>query len=453
MPQCALNLESFIASSTEDQIPQLLYNRVQRNEINTLLHSERSTFHQNLESLHHQLAGEDPNRLSQMITSLMQPIRSNQDVFNSLLMRYFNETPRTETVHPTGTDPVTRFNNDEHNANAPELNASVAESIRTLQRRPQYRDVGLEPTIRRNLDEIQQYIHALPDAHTYKTHARHSLNRIKTSTERHSQTGLTADYILALVWEAMKDDSMDVLPDCDQNMNIQEYIATRKTALIEQLHESHIANSGRQSCFLGLINRIVKSLEKSHSDVHIATSGAGIKPMASESALSWVREIFLRDIPLEMQKTILREWNHENSPAVLAFQENIKKQIHDNLVRAYGQLLSETERTDIIDNLEYINPMPAKLRDLLSTIAQLPHDNGMRNTAKTRLKDLAKRIQSFENTTRTLEEDYVLLKNSYDATCTTKLQSSRFGQFMNLFRLSQSNSGSEILPQPSNSLT
>lgn len=307
------------------------------------------------------------------------------------------------------------FINNTQNTHQSEVTISVAASIKRLKIR--YPEINILET----LQEIRIFLTQLPDSNTKKAYAINCLDRIERDPTEHAlSNGTKLSQALALVWTGIKDQA--ALVEGLEELTEQD-VECRKFTLIDNLSQAQTeyghGGGGVSACFVGTLNKIIETLDRSHPDVTIITGSSNILPTATERARIIVRDELKKRSPREQRK-ILKSWEDpdpDNGKTIATeFRENMVKIASGLLEEEFQQLLTKLKRDEITGQFEYL-PRPTlheQLDKLINTINQLhDNDNQSRQAAIVRLKEQANHL--YDESDRTLQEEYELLLNTYNS--------------------------------------
>jgi len=247
----------------------------------------------------------------------------------------------------------------------------------------------------------------------------------------HSRTGLTFNRIYALIWRAVNDTSLDVLPndirhtvDTNAAETPSYLIEIRRASLVEKMVEADqiYRQDGRELdiCDGGAVNKSVEALNMAHNSVVVCAGTLSVKPAANQAALGFVSES-LRNKTIKEQRNILRNWDSVDETVASAFKAEMVSAANTKLALLFGILLTERERAEITGAFEYL-PQPSMhplLDALISEIEKLPEVTELAsNAALVGLKAKAKAKQAFDESEVSFQDEYVALLKAYNEVLT-----------------------------------
>lgn len=250
--------------------------------------------------------------------------------------------------------------NSAQNTHTPSVHQSVTEAIINLQIR--YQDVLNE---KNSIDQLKATLLGLePDAFYLSSivikGAKQSINTLaRIAHEVEGSSGLTVNYIIALIWTAINDKDEGVL------------LVGKEEALKRLIHNlfeiqrgynqdaqgNDDGESARPICFGGTINMLVDTLNTIHSDVQIiyaTTASASLKLFAL------VREHATKLIKNSAKKTILFEQMKRNKgvdgyPIPESVLAGIKERVKKIFEEEFKSYLKIQDLNEIFSSYDCIN--------------------------------------------------------------------------------------------------
>ncbi|MCA0402312.1 MAG: ankyrin repeat domain-containing protein [Proteobacteria bacterium] len=297
---------------------------------------------------------------------------------------------------------VTTFIQNSQNTHKTSVTISVETSLKRLKAK-----YSLDKE-KETLDAIKAYIRN--NASSFITGrasiAIDCIDRIQKCSMRRMGSDLTARQCLLLIWQGIEDKNAHV-----EEVTINERdIIDRKITLVNNLVAAQTTyGKDNPACFVGTVNKIVESLDGVHPDVEIITANE-ILPVASEKALIFIRDA-LKEKTIKEQRAVLKTWNDvddENSAA--KFRQKMVFHIDMKLKEEYRTLLTEEQRVQITNNIEYA-PKPVlhrKLEELIENIATFDA-NAFANQKLLIEKIQEQAKQAYDERDNTFQVEYDLL--------------------------------------------
>lgn len=337
--------------------------------------------------------------------------RQQQPAQPPMVARQEHRVPQQRPMNDNQNQEAHQFINNIQNTHKSEVTVSVAASIKKLKIR--YSQINILEV----LQEIRNCLTQLSDSNTKKVYTINCLDRIERDPTEHAlSNGTTLSQALALVWTGIKDPA--ALVEGLEELTEQD-IECRKVTLIDNLFQAQTeyghGGGGVSACFVGTLNKIIETLDRSHPDVTIITGSSTIVPVATARARVIVRDELKKKSPREQRK-ILKSWDDPEPTMATEFRENMVEIANGLLTEEFQQLLTKLQRDEITGAFEYL-PRPTvheQLDKLIATINQLhDDDNPSRQAAIIRLKEQANHL--YDESDRTLQEEYELFLNTYNS--------------------------------------
>jgi hypothetical protein len=351
------------------------------------------------------------------------------------LMHFFLHTlMRRATRRPQDTTAIQQFNRDAQNTHDSTVAISVKNSINALE------DLyGASLDTRNIIKEISAFIvkydftrvtikarlSSLQKQRSALAYLQLMANRQMTL---HSHTGLTNGRILALIWHAVRDDSVLNFPEeirrtFDEKTQTSgkapdRLVAIKKDSFIEKFIEADLeyrqGHIDMDMCVGGGIHKLVESLNHAHRVVLVLTGLFSVLPAANAAPKSLLREALLKR-PIEEQRRILANWSDDDEKSIaLEFKATAAADIKVYLEKQFAGLLTPRQINDITGQYTYF-PMPvihAGLDHIMQLILAIPSDSAHEKESLATLKLSSQEI--YADTETPLEAMHQHLLQDYE---------------------------------------
>ncbi|WP_218813367.1 hypothetical protein [Rickettsiella endosymbiont of Dermanyssus gallinae] len=285
---------------------------------------------------------------------LREQQRDDQDILRTRFNGHVAQRPRIPETPPIITI------NSAQNTHIPSVRQSVIEAIKKLQAR--YQGTLNETN---SIDQLEAMLIKLKPNAFYLAPsiirgAKQSINSLtRIAYEIESGSGLTVNYITALVWTAINDNDKGVLlvekEEALKRLVYNLFEIQRGGNLDEQGNDNGEVES--PICFRGTINKLVDTLHIIHSDVQIIYA-------SKESALlkfpALLREYAINFIKNSTKKTILFEQMKRNKegdgyPIPGSVLTGIKEEVEKNFKDEFKAYLSNQDLDEIFSSYGCVN--------------------------------------------------------------------------------------------------
>ncbi|CAM6002485.1 unnamed protein product [Sphagnum balticum] len=313
-----------------------------------------------------------------------------------------------EAREPQVITAIQQFNRDAQNTHDRTVAVSVKNSINALE---ELYGAGLdERNIIKKINAfileydftrvtIKTRLSALQKQHSALAYLQLMANR---RMARHSHTDLTNGRILALIWQAVKDDSALSFPEeirrtFDEKTRAsgkapKHLVAIKKDSFIEKFIEADLEYRERHinmdMCVGGGIHKLVESLNHAHRAVVVLTGLFSVLPAANAVPKSLLRAALLKR-PIQEQRRILANWGDDDEKSIaLEFKATAAADIKVYLEKQFTGLLTPRQINDITGQYAYF-PMPvihAGLDHIMQLILAIPSDSAHEKESLATLK-------------------------------------------------------------------
>lgn len=281
-----------------------------------------------------------PERSSQMLDQL----KTEQQLDSHQVVKIINKYG----IKPTSINNVIT---DSHSNNRSEVVKSCTDSALKLARR--YPNVSTKD----NIEKIQYYIrsHSVHNE-TIKANALSFIKQLQKNETVHSQTNQNLTQTLALVYQATLDKSASVNPD-NTTLNGDD-IQERIESLIKNLHMVYIErcvnaldNTLQPTCFMGMHNDIIATLDMCHTDVRVNSLSADT--LIAPKVLEYVTNALDQN---PNKQHIIDHWMHIEDDVRDQWLKRIQPQCQKELLMNFKDIfkedkISEFTSLDALDSL------------------------------------------------------------------------------------------------------
>jgi hypothetical protein len=256
-----------------------------------------------------------------------------------------------------------QFINNTHNS---EVTISIQTSVNKLKN---HYKTALDE-VDKTLDKIKAYIKA--SNHHQKKYALACIERIEKDPTERVGIALTQSQVLALVWFASADKNATVE---DQQAPLSNRdIDDKKSNIITNLADAQNEYGlNDPSCFVGTLNKIIETLDKTHPSVNITTGKETILSYAGKRISPLVKEA-LQNFPIQETIEVLNSWGNFNNDSL--FYKLMFSWVDEKIKEEFQHLLTKEERESLSTQIEYMpKPTLAEAGIMEKLLKKIPKEN------------------------------------------------------------------------------
>lgn len=242
---------------------------------------------------------------------------------------------------------------DTHSNNRSEVVKSCTESVNRLSVRYHY-------NTKSSIENLKTFIETASEHNaTIKSNALAIIKKFSNDTNIHSQTNKSLLETLALTYEATLDKLPEANPEnsCLTEKDIQQRIEN----LINNLHLVYIErcvnalnNQPQETCFMGMHNDIIATLDLCHTDVKVnsLTADTLITPKVLEYVLSALEENPNKD-------AIIENWMEIDDPSREKWLKSIQPKCREEILITFKDTFTE-EKINEFTSLDILDSLPVQ---------------------------------------------------------------------------------------------
>lgn len=312
----------------------------------------------------------------------------------------------------TGNSQENQFAQNKQSTHTTAVSRSVEISVHELHNRYQN-----QLTPQKQLNELHTHITKYYSGKQLDA-ALATLKRVQNETSIRNNIELTASEVLSLVWLGVTDKKGCVVEN--QRFNDIDIRARQRILIDNLIRIQNTYGENSPMCFVGMLNKIVETLDNIHPDVTIAMGTHTILTVAIARTMVLFSKYF-REKNFFEQREILTSYDQDDTTTTAAniFRTHIRTKIEKQLLNDFQTTLTKQQLDDILDNIKYINrPVThTELDQLIQHIEAMQCNFALNKTAQVNFDALKRQAQNaYLPSNKSFEDEFQDLQKQYHKT-------------------------------------